>query len=301
MLKGIFSNNILETISSNFKSIFNKDSSNKNEALNELEIIENEIENIELNIQKSDSVDTKHQLRKKTLYLKLKKCSLLTSNRYIKRASDIINEQIDDTLYEALSYLDRVPKNFDTNVLNEIYLYKAIIYEILEEFDEATALYKKALSINTTPIILRRYKEFIQRTKELLSWHKIKSKDIGYSSFNIHNITKLEDMPKVAKGLDKIAKYYARSPKSRSLGKRYHKEVMKIYKTLAKEYPKEYTCAYINSLLEAVELFMFSPTLLKEAQELLYGNYDCIKSRVALTSKLKELKQKTFIKKAILS
>jgi len=301
MLKDILKNNILEPIK-NIKSLFGKKNTNSkdNNTLSPLEKLEQEILKLEQEIEKKESIDVKHTLRRKSLYLRLKECSLLSSNRYIKRANEILKDEIEDTLYTALEYLSRLPKNMDSATLNEIYIYKALIYETLEEFDSATAQYKNALALNTTPIVLKRYKEFMHRTRELLNWHKSKSKDIGFSSFNIHNITKIEDMPKVAENLDKIAKYYARSPKSRNLGKRYHKEVMKLYQILAKEYPKDYTCAYINSLIEAVELFMFSPSLLKEAQDLLYNNYNCIKNRVQLVSKLKELKQKTFIKKSIL-
>ncbi len=128
---------------------------------------------------------------------------------------------------------------------------------------------------------------------------EVRKKQLRYSSLNIHNIAKKEDMPAIAKKLDKISKYYARSPKSRELGKRYFKEVIKIYKILAQDEPKKYTCDYINTLIDAVEYFMFSATLLKEANDILYNSDDCVDMRVYLAEKIKELKEKRFIKTAI--
>ena len=44
---------------------------------------------------------------------------------------------------------------------------------------------------------------------------------------------------------------------------------------------------------------MFSPTLLKEAQDLLYSSKKCIDLKIYLAEKINELKEKSFIKKSI--
>jgi len=269
----------------------------KNLQLKPADILDIEIKKQEANLKEKDRVDIKHQIRKKTIYLRLKQKSLTYTNMYIKRAQDILSDELEESAYESLEYLDRTPRNLSKERLKEILLYKALIYELLEDFDEAAKEYKGAIKYDKDPDSLSSYKEFVVRSREVLSWHKQGSSDIRFSSLNIHNITKLEDMPNVAKKLDSIAKYYARSPKSRELGKRYFKEVIRMYKKLNKSDPKQYSCDYIKSLIEGVEFFMMSTTMLKEANRLLLDSRDCTETRLYLLEKIKELKSKTFIKK----
>ncbi len=301
MLRYIFKNydTFLESLRFNIDTLLHKKENldSKNLQLKPYEVIEIEIKKQEENLKLKTDIQTKHNIREHTLYLRLKQRALQSSNLYIKRAEDILKDEVEESAYEALAYLNRVPKDLPKEDIKEISLFKALIYELLEDFEEASNEYKKVLKIDNSTEVLKRYKEFVERSRELLSWHKSKQGELRFSSLNLHNIAKIEDMPKIAERLDNMAKYYARSPKSRELGKRYFKEVIKIYKKLAKENPKEYSCYYIKSLIDAVEIFMFSSVFLQEANELLIKSKDCIDMRVYLLERIKELKNKSFIKK----
>ena len=301
MLKYIFKNydKLLESARHSLSTLFKKDEKQgqSNLQLKPYDILDMEIKKQELNLKEKDDVEIKHEIRKKSLYLRLKQKSLYYTNMYIKRAQDILSDEVEESLDEALDYLNRVPRNLSRDRLKEISLFKALIYELLEDFDEAAKEYKNAIKYDSDIEALSEYKAFVIRSREVLSWHKQRKTDLRFSSLNIHNITKLEDMPNVAKKLDSIAKYYARSPKSRELGKRYFKEVIKMYKKLYANDPKKYSCEYIKSLIDGVEFFMMSPSLLKRANELLFNTRDCTKTRVYLLEKIKELKSKRFIKK----
>ncbi len=301
MLKYIFNNydKLLESARHSLFALFKKENKKEQKSLQlkPCDILEIEIKKQEANLKEKDSVEIKHQIRRKTLSLMLKQKALTYANMYIKRAHDLLSDNTEDALYNALEYLNRTPNNLSRVKLKEIAIYKAIIYELLEDFDEASKEHKNAIKLEGDEDALKEYKEFVVRSREVLSWHKQKRSDLRYSSLNIHNITKLEDMPNVAKRLDNIAKYYARSPKSRELGKRYFTEVIKMYKKLHVSNPKEYSCDYIKALIDGVELFMMSPTMLKKANELLLRTRDCTEIRVYLLEKIKELKSKDFIKK----
>jgi len=263
------------------------------------EILELEIKRQEENLkQKTDPIH-KLEIRKNILYLYLKKKALKSTCKYIKRANDILRDEVDDSAYEALNYLSRVPKKLSSEHKKELHIYRAYIHEILEEYDEASTEYKMAIKYDKTAKTLTEFKKFVVRSREALTWdNKGTPEELLYSVANIHNTTKLEDMPKVTKSLEDIAKYYARSPKSRSLGKRYFREVVKMYKKLSEHEPKKYTCKYAQSLIDAVEIFMMHPNMLKEANDILTTTYDCVEDRVQLLGRIKRLKQKGFIKKS---
>ena len=304
MVKYIFKNydKLLESLQENLSTLFFKEKieDKKNLSLKPEDLIDIEIKKQERNLKEKDDINIKSQIRKKILYLKLKQKALKYLNMYIKRAQDILADEVEESAYEALDYLNRAPRNLSKEKLKEIHLYKALIYELLEDFDEATKEYKRAIKLDNTTNSLNEYKEFVERSREVLSWYNEQKDDLRYSSLNIHNIVKIEDMPKVAKRLESIAKYYARSPKSRELGKRYFKEVIKMYKKLNDYNPKKFNCDYINSLIEGVEIFMMSPTLLKEANSILLKSRDCVEHRLYLIEKIKELKSRNFIKKTTL-
>ena len=263
------------------------------------EILELEIKKQEENLKLKTDPLHKQEVRKQILYLYLKKKALKTSCKYIKRARDILRDEVDDSAYEALEYLSRVPKKLSAEHKKDIHIYRAYIHEILEEYDEASTEYKMAIKYDKTAKTLTEFKQFVVRSREALTWNsKNRAEELLYNTANIHNITKLEDMPKVTKKLEEIAKYYARSPKSRSLGKRYFKEVVKMYKKLSEHEPQKYTCKYAQTLIDAVEFFMMHPTMLKEAYDILTTAQECLDSRVELLGRIKRLKQKSFIKRS---
>ncbi len=303
MIKYIFKNfdNFLELLRSKFLHLFSKDSKKQRDNFKPTpyDILEQEIQRQEINLEQKETLDGKLEVRKQILYLKLKLISLKSGNKYIKRAMMTITDGVDDSVYEALAYIERIPKNLDSKKRIETHLFKALLHEILEDFDAATHEYKEALKLDKSEESIRAYKEYVERTREFMSWHSKNKKRIGENSYNLHNILPLEKMPEVAKNLENIAKYYARSPKSRALAKSYFYEVLKIYKKLAQSSPQEYTCDYIHALLDGVEIFMLSPLLLQEAQDILVKSRDCIDMRVFLLERIKELKQKSFIQKSL--
>ncbi|HGZ70831.1 MAG TPA: hypothetical protein ENK74_05485 [Nitratifractor sp.] len=303
MLKFIFKNfdNFLESLRNRVVSLFSKKnrSFRANIKPTPSSILEQEIQKQEINLKEKTNLYAKNEIRKKILYLKLKLKALNSPSRYLKRAEDILRDEVDESAYEALSYLNRTPVNLEDSEKVEIKIFMAIIYEILEDFEAASKEFKEVLKIDTSGVSLKDYKAYVERSRIFISWHSKNRKRLLENSYNIHNIVSEEKMPEVANRLEKIAKYYARSPKSRALGKSYFKEVLKIYKKLSQSHPKEYTCIYIQVLLDGVEIFMMSPRLLTEAQELLTGSRDCIDMRVYLLERIKELKQKSFIQKSL--
>jgi len=301
MLRYIFKNydHFLEYIRASFEKLIHKKSNTQKSNLQLIpqDVLELEIKTQEENLSQKDDIKSKEAISRIIAYLRLKKKALITTNKYIKRAQDILRDGIDDSAYEALDYLKRVPNNLSTKDMNEIYIYKAYIYELLKEFDDASTSFKEAIKYDKTPNTLALYKQFVQRSREVLSWGKHSKKyEMMHLTASIHKITKIEDMPEVIERLDNISKYYARSPKSRSLGKKYFREILKMYKILVEQNPKKYTCGYIEALLDGVEIFMMPTTLLNEIQELLKNPQDCIEARVYLIERLNELKQKGFVK-----
>ncbi len=303
MLKYIFKNfdQFLESLRNRIIHLFSKKSrfDERKLKLSAADILMQEIEKQKINLKEKKELHHKLELYRRILYLKLRLLSLNSVNRYIKRAMDIMQDEVEESAYEALNYLSRVPNNLEREEQVEVKLFMALIYELLEDFEAAAAEYKGALKIDKSTKALLAYKEYVERYRDFISWQSKDKRRLIENSYNIHNITPIEKLPEVAKRLDSLAKYYARSPKSRALGKSYYKEVLKIYKRLLKEKPKEFTCEYINALLDGVEIFMMSPLLLQEAEELLMGSRDCIDMRVYLLERIRELRQRSFIKKSL--
>jgi tetratricopeptide (TPR) repeat protein len=262
--------------------------------------IENEIARNRQNLTLKKDIKSKFAVKKQILLLILKKKALTTKNSYIKNAYKLLQSGSEDSIYEALDYLKKLPyEKFASSYLNELYRYKALIYELLEDFSEASNAYKKALKAQNNVETLQEFKEYMERYQKILKWQKNDDEKVILDQlYNVHNTTPIQMLPKSVAMLENIALYYARSPKSRSLGKRYFKEVLKIYKKLYEHDPQEYGCDYIRVLLDAVDKFMLTTLLLKEAQDILENPTICIEQRVELNERLKELKDKSFVKKS---
>ena len=290
-------NNFVKFINSKFTNIFSTKNRDKDEnvELDPVDIIDSEIARQEENLRQKKSPEAKRRVMDIILFLHLKKKALTAKNKYIKQAYSIIEEEVEDSIYESLSYLNRVPKDLDSDTMKEIHIYKANLYELIEDFEEASNEFKEAIKYDKTPQTLIAYKEYIGRTREVASWNKVSN---STHVINIHSVTKLEDMPKVIERLKTISKYYARSPKSRKLGKRYFREILKMYRDLAQNEPSKYSCKYIEAMLDAVEIFMMPTSLIKEAQDMLLRDDGCKESRVFLLQRIKDMKQRAFIKKS---
>jgi len=283
----------------NIFSFFSKKEEEKKE-LSPIDIINSEIKKHQQNIKQKSNLEDKYFVYKKINYLLMRKKALLGKSSYIKRAFALVEDGFEDNLYEALLYLNSIDSSkLSKEYIYEIYTFKALIHEALEDFSEAAKTYKEAIKLTNYPELLEEFKEYLQRYQELLKWQEnSKEKIILDDLYTLHEKIDIEDLPKSAISLENIAIYYAKSPKSRNLGKRYFKEVLKIYKKLYEYKPKEFSCAYIKALLDGVELFMFTPLLLKEAQKILEKPHLCLANRVYLLERLKNLKEKNFIKKS---
>jgi len=260
MLHNIFESydKFIESTRINIGNLFNKkqQSTTDNLQLKPIDIIELEIKKQEENLKQKEDIEQKLIIMKNILYLYLKRKSLKTANRYIKRAEEILEDKMEDTIYEAISYLKRVPKDLKNEQLREIHIFKAYLYELLEDFNESSSEYKQAIKYDKTPNTLVEFRKFIERSREVISWEKnLKGHSKKHNIVKIHSITKIEDMPDVVKRLESMAKYYAKTPKSRALGKKYFREVLKMYKTLSEKYPKDYTCKYAGSLMDAKYIY----------------------------------------------
>ncbi len=286
-----------------FKNIFrffSKNSQKEKKELSPLDKIEEEIQKHYSNLEEKELLEDKYFIYKKILHLLMRKKALLSQSSYIKKAFSLLDDLFEDNLYEALLYLNSIESSkFSKEYIYEIYSFKALLYEALEDFPEAAKTYKEAIALTNKKELLEEFKSYIERYQKLLEWQKnSKEKVILDDLYTLHEKVSIEDLPKSAVSLENLALYYARSPKSRALGKRYFKEVLKIYKKLFEHNPKEFSCSYIKALIDGVELFMFTPLLLKEAQKLLEKPNLCLKNRIYLLERLKELKEKNFIKKS---
>ncbi len=273
---------------------------NKTKKTSSLEKIEEEIAKQKENISQKEDLQSKYTIYKQIVHLLMQKKALQAQSSYVKYAYAIADDFFEDNLYEALNYLESIDSSkLSKEYLYEIYTFKALVFEALEDFTEAANSYKELIKLTSSTKALEDFKEYVKRHKELLEWQKdSKEKIILDDLYTLHEKTDIKDLPKSAASLEKIALSYAASPKSRKLGKRYFKEVLKIYKKLYEHNPKEFSCSYIKVLIDAVELFMFTPLLLKEVQLLLEKPNLCIENRVYLLERLKTLKEKNFVKKS---
>jgi len=303
MIKYIFNNydGFLEKIRSYLSSLIKIDNKQEIAAKNflGLEQIETELKRQYDNLQAKQDINLKFEIQEKIVRLLVKKKIVTTNNKYLDVAYKIIYDFSEDRIYEALNYLKTIPEyKLNRQQLVEIYSFKALLYELIDDFTEASNAFKKAISLDKTSNVIKEYKEFMHRYQNITKWQKESNKNKLYKKVNtIHNIAPIENLPKIARNLENIARYYARSPKSRHLAKQYFKEVIKIYKKLSL-HEEKYLCEYIRVLLEGVEEFMMPPIFLKEAIDILADPKICLENRIYLLEKIKELKEKKFIKQS---
>jgi tetratricopeptide (TPR) repeat protein len=302
MIRYIFKNydSFLEKLRKLFLPTFNnKKSDTVEKNLLGLDEIDMEIKRQKDNLQAKKEINIKFEIQEKIVKLLIKKKVLTSNNKYLDIAYKILYDFSEDRIYEALNYLKTIPEHKLTqNELKDIYSFKAFLYELLDDFIEASQAFKKAISLDNNSETIKEYKEFMNRYQNITKWQKESKKSIYNKKINtIHNIAPIDKLPKIATNLENIARYYARSPKSRTLAKQYFKEVIKIYKKLSL-HEEKYLCEYLRVLLEGVEEFMLSAVFLKEAVDILADPKVCVETRLYLLEKIKELKEKKFIKQS---
>ncbi len=301
MIGYIFKNyaNFLDKVFAKFTKSFQKKRKESLSNNTSIDKLNQEIALHQKNLIQKEEFQQKNEIRKRILFLELIKTTLLTQNEYLKVANRYLIDDSDDSIYETLYYIERIPfTTLNKEEQIELLLFKAKLYELLENFQKASKSYKKAIAIQTSIKALQEYKAFMQRYQELQQWEK---ETFGSESGKIFDkdYSKLSqnELLALAKLFEKNASYYVRSPQSRYLAKRYFKEVLKIYEKLFHKNANKFACEYVRVLLEAVEVFMLSPIFLKQAQTILAKKDLCEENRIYLLEKLQELKQKKFIQK----
>ena len=277
--------------------------SNKREEkreLSPLEKIEDEILKQENNLLLQNEYDKIKIVIKKIADLKLQKMGLTSKSSYIKQACKLLKDKSEEHLMQALYYLDTIPLNkLDSNEQKEVLECSAYIAEILQEYKRASDYYKRAINSCNDVGIVQEFKKYIERYNKLNSANKEIKEDKHLRDLEVTYVNMSDEkMLKTAKTLENIALYYARSPKSRELSKRYYKETLYILKKLYKQNRGKYSCEYIKTLIDGVEFFMFSNIYLKEAIDLLKDSSNCKEDRDILVDRVKSLKDKAFIKKS---
>jgi len=268
--------------------------------LSPLEKLNKELLKQESNLILQSEYDKIKIITKKIADLKLQKIGLTSKSSYIKQACKLLKDRSEEHLMQALYYLDTIPLNkLDSNEQKEVLECSAYIAEILQEYKRASDYYKRAINSCNDVGIVQEFKKYIERYNKLNSANKEIKEDKHLRDLEVTYVNMSDEkMLKTAKTLENIALYYARSPKSRELSKRYYKETLYILKKLYKQNRGKYSCEYIKTLIDGVEFFMFSNIYLKEAIDLLKDSSNCKEDRDILVDRVKSLKDKAFIKKS---
>jgi hypothetical protein len=295
MFKCIFKNydELLEKINQSFNKLISDEAK---EELNRQSEEDIELEADLALLKETKDFHTKIDIVKKIVFILLHREARVTSSKYVKSAWEFLKEGInEDNLYKALDYLNRVPLLKLSDKDRESYhIFRALIFEALEEYSKASKEYKVAIKDKVSERALRGYRSFIERYQELF---KDDNNRLNISLlYTLHDTLPLEELPKAAKTLENLAKYYARSPKSRHLAKKYFKESLNIYEKLFISDKDKYICEYIRVILEGIEDLMISDVLLKRVIKFLRNDPDiCEEQRDYLLDKIKELQEKSYI------
>ncbi len=238
---------------------------------------------------------------KELIKLKLKLFSLKSDFLFLRRVQLIIDSEESGALEKALKFLDEELKGADLkdDELKDAYIYRALLLELLGKYQEAIHSFKKALEYDKSGATLKLYREFIKRVKNKNLYEVTQLKDEKRFKVKIECATEDNRVcTHVTKKLMDLARYYVTSPKSRHLAQQYYNEARRIYKELAMKSPREYVCEYIDILLEGVELFVMSPKLLDEVEELLKDYPFCDEEMDAFLMRLEELRELEFAKRS---
>jgi len=207
--------------------------------------LETKLKNLSKEFENSTKLDKKRELLKRIVFLNMEIFVLSTSNKYTDCAMSMIEAQSEESWFFAINYLNSIDRRLAPTQVHEVHIFKAMLYELIENFNQANIEYKKAneiLDISNSKLL---YRAFIERVNQLPLVHKC---------LNIQDSIKDEAITDVIDRLYSISKYYAKSKKSLNLAKKYHKEALNLYSKLAQKKPKEYARVYMNSLNEFYSL-----------------------------------------------
>ena len=259
------------------------------------EHIKNDIDTLKDYYKNASTLESKRLIRDKLLFYKLKEISIKTRNADIKKVQPLLVEEESSIAKKVLIYLNSVNIYNSKESLVDMYIYRAILYEILDINIGASNEYKELLKLNPSKEIFNIYKIFIERSRELNYFNKRvrakESKSKKSETIKIKTDIDPKNIPKSAKSLEMIAKYLNSSSKlkNRDLAKLYYKEALTLYRQLAKESKKEHLSDYILALIKAVETFNMPKALTNEAYNLTKNLDESNNTKSYLMNKIKTL------------
>jgi len=264
-------------------SFFNKNDKDNKAIL----YLNEEINKLNHYFKESKSLNSKHQIRDKALFVKLKQRAILSQYDFIYQTQKILfSEELED-VYLAIEYLEAIDNSNFTNSENlELLLYKAYIYELLDNNIKARKSYKSAIRLDKTSNALKEYKEFQDRINELKEYKESSSNN----TYVLEEVIELYKDPNSAQKIENVAKYYIRSKKSLALAQKYFKMCLDTYRDLAQYNPKKYQMQYILSLIKSVEVYKMPKEALKEAELLIFHNCRDKEVETYLLNKINALK-----------
>jgi len=254
-----------------------------------IEYINSDLEKLK-NYYNKCSIGAKEQIREKWIFTELKKLSVKSNCKYIKSAYIMLNGEEISNVQKVLDYLNSLDIKLAPTHQQELILFKALLYELLVKYVDASLEYKKLLKLKFNKDNIQIYQEFIKRTKETkrdLSKISI-DKSIKYINKYSDDIKEIE---KSAKSLEAIAKYYARSQQSLDLAQDYYKQALLIYKRMM-EVDLSHTRTYVLALIKAYETYNLSKEYLTQAENLIFYSKECKDAEVYLLNKIKILKER---------
>jgi len=250
-----------------------------------IEYISSDIEKLKNYYYKCNN-SSKEQIREKWLFTELKKISIESNCIYLKKAYNFVKNEELYRVEDALEYISSIENKIKPKQKLYSSLFKAILYELLLKYVDASVEYKKALKISFEPDIIKLYEAFIRRTK------KVKSdsidEDIALAKEYNDDTKELE---KSAKSLEAIAKYYVRSNQSLELAQEYFKQALDIYKKMM-QIDSSYTKSYVLALIKAYETYKLSKDYLNKAENLIFHSSECKEAEFYLLNKIKILKER---------
>jgi len=246
-----------------------------------------EIAKLDKYFKESKTLNAKHQIRDKSLYIRLKQKSVDSNFEFIKNAQNtLFSEEIEDA-YLALEYLEKIDtSSFTKSAMLELLLYKALVYELLDNNKKAKKCYNIALTYDKTSKTLKEYKAYQDRLSELKRYEKKQYEE----KYDLDNVIETYKDPKAAQKIEDIAKYYIRSKKSLPLAQKYYRMCLDTYKDLAQYNPKKFQMQYILSLIKSVEIYKMPKDALNEAEVLIFHNCRNKDTETYLLNKINSLK-----------
>ena len=251
---------------------------NKSQIINYLN---SDIDKLKSYQSQTNSFNSKKIIEEKLLFIEIKKIYIDSNCEYLTKAYDILKDENRSHVKEALNYLVKNESHISKTNIANYHLFKALIYEILNNKTKASKEYKKALKYKFNKESIKLYKDFVNRSRP---------KESKGSQNSIS--TNPKELNQKAKDLEHIAKNYLEYYNDLDSAKKYYKQALFIYKSMMKMEPSKFKHNYILALIKGVETYKLNKELLNEAESILFYSNECIQTETYLLNKIKALKAK---------